>query len=389
MSYAICRMEKMKGHALKGIQFHNQRERESRTNPHIDPMKSHENYDLVNSKKIDYNKRIKEIIERQKVGTRKTRKDAVLVNEFMITSDKDFFDRLEPKEQKRYFEEAHQWFAERYGEQNMAYATVHMDEKTPHMHLGVVPMRDGRLQGKNVFNRQELRSLQEDFPKHMRDLGFDLQRGEKGSDREHLTTQDLKAKTLKEKVATLEKEIGDKEHSLAEKREHLTDLKQSLDHVKKVDQVAFKEGGLFGHKTAKLELSEFEGIKTQAKLSESLRGENRALRRDLEETKEENTRLKDDNQHLGQENKALAHENRFLKKTLSQLKEVYKDRVKDFSRTVGICKAFVLSKLEGRLPEKCFADEQEKEGARDFLQAKKEKQQEKAIHRDRDQGMER
>ncbi len=36
------------------------------------------------------------------------------------------------------------------------------------MHLGVVPMRDGKLQGKNVFNRQELLWLQDKFPEHMK-----------------------------------------------------------------------------------------------------------------------------------------------------------------------------------------------------------------------------
>jgi hypothetical protein len=34
----------------------------------------------------------------------------------------------------------------------------------------------------------------------MRQLGFDLERGERGSDREHLTTQQFKAKTLKEEI---------------------------------------------------------------------------------------------------------------------------------------------------------------------------------------------
>src|SRR5699024_12445886 len=71
-------------------------------------------------------------------------------------SDRDFFERLDPGEQKRFFEESYKLFSERYGKQNIAYATVHNDEQTPHMHLGVVPMRDGKLQGKNVFNRQEL-----------------------------------------------------------------------------------------------------------------------------------------------------------------------------------------------------------------------------------------
>ncbi|MFF2981731.1 MobV family relaxase, partial [Bacillus velezensis] len=186
MSYAVVRMQKMKAHDLKGIQFHNQRERESRTNSDIDKERSHENYDLVHDGKIDYNQHVKEIIESQKTGTRKTRKDAVLVNELLVTSDKNFFDRLDPTEQKRFFEESYKLFSERYGEQNIAYATVHMDEKTPHMHVGVVPMRDGKLQGKNVFNRQELLWLQDKFPEHMQKLGFDLERGEKGSTREHL-----------------------------------------------------------------------------------------------------------------------------------------------------------------------------------------------------------
>src|SRR5699024_12501123 len=76
------------------------------------------------------------------------------------------------RSQKRFFEESYKLFSERYGKQNIAYATVHNDEQTPHMHLGVVPMRDGKLQGKNVFNRQELLWLQDKFPEHMKKQGF-------------------------------------------------------------------------------------------------------------------------------------------------------------------------------------------------------------------------
>lgn len=55
MSFAVCRMQKMKSFDLKGIQFHNQRERESKTNPDIENDKSHLNYDFVNDENIDYN----------------------------------------------------------------------------------------------------------------------------------------------------------------------------------------------------------------------------------------------------------------------------------------------------------------------------------------------
>src|SRR5699024_10441589 len=60
--------------------------------------------------------------------------------------------------------------------------------KEHHICIWIVPMRDGKLQGKNVFNRQELLWLQDKFPKHMQEKGFNLERGEKGSDREHMET---------------------------------------------------------------------------------------------------------------------------------------------------------------------------------------------------------
>src|SRR5690625_6084445 len=119
MSYAVCRMQKVKSAGLKGMQFHNQRERESRTNEDIDRERTHENYDLQNDENINYNERVKDIIDSQKTGTRKTRKDAVLVNELLVTSDREFFDRLDPVEEKRFFEESYKLFSERYGKQNI------------------------------------------------------------------------------------------------------------------------------------------------------------------------------------------------------------------------------------------------------------------------------
>src|SRR5699024_1149200 len=63
MSYAVCRMQKVKSARLKGMQFHNQRERESRTNEDIDRERTHENYDLQNDENINYNERVKDIID--------------------------------------------------------------------------------------------------------------------------------------------------------------------------------------------------------------------------------------------------------------------------------------------------------------------------------------
>ncbi|WP_460283851.1 plasmid recombination protein, partial [Bacillus luti] len=88
------------------------------------------------------------------------------------------------------------------------------DEKTPHLHIGVVPMRDGKLQGKNVFNRAELLWMQDKFPEHMQKLGFDLERGEKGSDRQHIETTKYKKQTLEKEIDFLEKNIVTKKDEL-------------------------------------------------------------------------------------------------------------------------------------------------------------------------------
>src|SRR5699024_3815277 len=114
----------------------------------------------------------------------------------------------DPGEQKRFFEESYKLFSERYGKQNIAYATVYNDEQTPHMHLGVVPMRDGKLQGKKVFNGQELLWLQDKFPEYMTKQVYELKRGERGSDRKHIETAKFKKQTLEKEIDFLEKNLA-------------------------------------------------------------------------------------------------------------------------------------------------------------------------------------
>lgn len=87
MSYAVCRMQNMKSYDLKGMQFHNQLERESKMNFDVNVSKKHLNYDIVNENPIDYNKWVKEIIDSRREGSMITSKDAVLVNELLVTSN--------------------------------------------------------------------------------------------------------------------------------------------------------------------------------------------------------------------------------------------------------------------------------------------------------------
>ena len=322
MSYAVTRMQKVKSAGLKGMQFHNQRERESRTNEDIDRERTHENYDLRNDGNIDYNERVKEIIDSQKTDTRKTRKDAVLVNELLITSDKKFFDRLDPDERKRFFEESYKLFSERYGKQNIAYATVHNDEKTPHMHLGVVPMRDGKLQGKNVFNRQELLWLQDKFPEHMKKQGFELERGEKGSDRKHIETAKFKKQTLEKEIDFLEENLNYKKDELsAFAKEVESDLKVSAKRQMKNVEVPTGEKTLFGKEKTKTEKKPTKNVI----ISES-------DYKELVSAAQNNDKLK---QHVHSlMNTDVMKKYRTLSKEHKQVKDKYNDLVQKHNSTV-------------------------------------------------------
>lgn len=205
MSYAVVHMQKFKSHDLKGIQFHNQRERESKSNPDIDKSKSYLNYDLHNQESINYNKKVQEIIENKVITNRKIRKDAVRMCNFIITSDKSFFESLSPEEQDQFFKRSYDFFKKRYGEDKVVSAMVHLDEVTPHMHLALVPVIENKLSAKRLFDRKELLAIQKEYPEFIQGEGFNLQRGQEGSDKKHLTTQEFKQKKIEELDQNIEK----------------------------------------------------------------------------------------------------------------------------------------------------------------------------------------
>ncbi|MEK5109900.1 MobV family relaxase [Cytobacillus sp. FSL K6-0129] len=226
MSYVVARMQKMKSQNLGGIQKHNQREFENHSNPDIDATKSHLNYDLVNPSNVDYRENVMNIIESQKTATRAIRKDAVLVNEWIVTSDNLFFKDKSLEETEAFFKAATEFFQERYGNQNVAYAQVHLDETTPHMHLGIVPMRDGKLQAKNVFNRKELLAIQDELPSFLEKKGFELQRGESNAERKHMSVQEFK--DMHARVAEMAQIEEEKENRIKSLEKEELALKRQL-----------------------------------------------------------------------------------------------------------------------------------------------------------------
>ena len=179
--YAIMRFAKYKGPEIGNIEAHNERTKEKyASNPDVDTSRSHLNFHLVTPQRKYRAEAEKQIAE---AGCR-TRSDSVRVVEALVTSSPEFFKGKKKSEVKAYFQEALDFIREHQDPKNIISAVVHMDEKTPHMHLCFVPLtKDKRLSAKEIVgNKKKLTWWQDEFWKHMVKKYPDLERGESASE---------------------------------------------------------------------------------------------------------------------------------------------------------------------------------------------------------------
>ena len=179
--YAILRFAKYKGPEIGHIESHNERTKEKyASNPDIDTSRSHLNFHLVSPERKYRAEAEKQIAE---AGCR-TRSDSVRVVEALITASPEFFKGKKKSEVKAYFTVALDFIQKHQLKDTIISAVVHMDEKTPHMHLCFVPLtEDKRLSAKEIVgNKKKLTWWQDEFWKHMVGKYPDLERGESASE---------------------------------------------------------------------------------------------------------------------------------------------------------------------------------------------------------------
>ena len=225
MSFAIIRNTKYKRENLKGIYRHNERRNKNYSNDNIDKEKSYLNYSLK-SPKYRYDKEFDIMKEKYDLkGQIKTVSN--IACEYIITSDKQFFEGIGKEETKRYFETAYQFVTEykNLGEQYIMSAKVHMDEETPHMHLIFLPViHTTDKKGNNIDKlacsefwkeKDSYRQLQDAFYQYMTSYNFELERGvpKEETGREHIDIKEYKEITnfdkTKEKLQSMKLELPD------------------------------------------------------------------------------------------------------------------------------------------------------------------------------------
>lgn len=219
-------MEKYKRQEVSPVEEENERaETYQASNPQIDSSRTHLNYHIIYPMKSYLeiiNGRLAELELKRKI-----RSDAILMNSFIVTSDGEFFKGLRPWEQQEFFRDCAEFLSRKYGEENMISAVVHIDETTPHMHLNFIPVNEGRLSSKSLFDRQKLAQLQTELHESI-GRKWGLQRGKEGSQAKHLSTAEFKAKKIIEGAKQREREIDEQTER---KKEELDDLMQTVETV--------------------------------------------------------------------------------------------------------------------------------------------------------------
>jgi len=204
VSYAIIRNTNYKMKNLAGIYRHNERKNTNYSNKDINKHNSTKNYS-IKAPYSTYEKIFKDIRKKHNLKGM-IKKVSNVMCEFIITSDKEFFDSIGEHETNRYFQTAYKFVAnyQNLGEEFIVSAKVHNDESTPHLHIVFIPVvhkkdKEGKEINKIACSeywkgKDSYRKLQDAFYKYITENGFKLERGQQ-RDVDHLSTEKLKQVT--------------------------------------------------------------------------------------------------------------------------------------------------------------------------------------------------
>lgn len=310
MSYAIIRNAKYKRENLKGIYRHNERRNFNYSNKNIDKEKAALNYSLK-APQYSYEKEFDRLKKEYNLkGQIKTVSN--IACEYIITSDKEFFDTIGNEETKRYFETAYKFVSEykNLGEKHIMSAKVHMDEETPHMHLVFLPVVHTTDKKGNDIDKlacsefwkekDSYRRLQNAFYEYMVEHGFKLERGlpKEETNRNHIDIRQYKDLTNFENTKKLVESIN---LNIPEETD-IKDLKKFV--INRNEKI----------------LNDI--IKPKEEMIKTLYSENKALLKELSKQ----AKIVDEAEKYQKERQMIMSDNRELHNRVYELEEEYKEK---------------------------------------------------------------
>lgn len=306
---------------IGNAQRHNEREKESYTNPDIIPERTPQN---IHFKKptAGYAEMFAQMEQDGVISTRGLKSDANLYGELIFDVNSAYFYNHGGYEfAKRFYEDVYKAAVEIVGgEQYILSAVMHADERNwamsealgqdvfhYHLHVVYVPVVEKQIlwskrckdkslvgtvketimqvssskkwlskpaldeQGAPILQRngkpvlrKSYSVLQDDFFQAMRNAGYtDVERGERGSSEEHLTVTQFKVEREQERLEQLTAQTQQKEQQAASLEKKIEKIQKQQVAVQQVEQVEAKPVPLSSK--VMLERSEYEALATAAK----------------------------------------------------------------------------------------------------------------------------
>lgn len=277
------------------------------------------------------------------------RKNAVLMASFVVGSDREFFKGLDEDEQNLFFRDCTNFFIDRYGRKNIISAVVHNDETTPHMHLNLIPVKDGRLCAKDLFNRSELSKLQTEFHEKV-GKRWGLQRGKEGSTASHLSTAEFKAKCIVDEALDKSTEIISNAGKLAQVQLKTIEKvnEQFTDTMKEISAAKAERDKIIEERNAEADYSQALEEAKQGKFAKSkngLRNQIVVLTAEVKRLEDEVNRQQADNGFLYKEYQELSKDKDKFNK-MSRVYTLFRERepeafARAFYRVPSIVGAFI------------------------------------------------
>lgn len=336
MNYGIFRSQPiMTINDLAQIGSHNKREKKAyKSNPNIKLELTKNNIELkpladkyvkgfkllVKDYEKEHNERMKtERDDRKKTFTEMLNKSkSVVADELMFTATHKFFDNMSKEEIMRWADTCMDFVYNDLGyrKEQILHATLHMDELTPHIHCVVVPLvkkldKRTNTERYTISKKQyikdniHLSELQDIYNLRLRENGFELERGIKGSDRKHIKIKEFKKTTryYEDKVITINKNLDNVMNDFEEKMKTTKNTLIDKDYVKvKKDtfdsmQNVIKETKKVMELQPKIEQL-FSEVNTFSKSHQTLEKENNNLKREVKALTTRNQNLTKENNNL-------------------------------------------------------------------------------------------
>jgi len=135
------------------------------------------NFELNDFCKMPLHEGISERIAEGYKGKKKLRNDAVKSISIVLGgSHKEMHEIFADKEKRKaWLQNSAKFLASEFGKENIVRFTLHMDERTPHVHASIVPLtKDGRLSAREMIgNNAKMKKIRKNYAKWMKPLGLE------------------------------------------------------------------------------------------------------------------------------------------------------------------------------------------------------------------------